>query len=190
MLSSPTQQHSREQLPTYLQCTSPCIQLWGSFPSGPCPLSPPHVLPLQHSGCPCDGCISIHLFVNMNFPCCSESLHIIPIDSALLMIKYNVLQSLRLTGKLDWIYCFEVGWVVFSYVADLFSFFLPCGTLCHFANEELPYCLLIKASICEAFTSSCLIRQLMYCMPHHHLCGPLFHSHHKQSSSCRSSPLS
>lgn len=56
--------------------------------------------------------------------CCSDSLHIIHIDSALLMIKYNVLQSLRLTGKLDWIYLFEVGWVVFSYVVGLFFFFL------------------------------------------------------------------
>lgn len=90
--------------------------------------------------------------------CCSDSLHIIHIDSALLMIKYNVLQSLRLTGKLDWIYLFEVGWVVFSYVVGLFFFFFTHGTSCHFANEELPTCLLIKTSISEGFTCSCLIR--------------------------------
>lgn len=40
------------------------------------------------------------------------------------MIKYNVLQRLHLTGKLDWIYRFEVGWVVFSYIAGLFFFCL------------------------------------------------------------------
>lgn len=79
---------------------------------------------LQHLGCTCNGCINIHLFVNINCPCCSELLQIIHIDSALLMIKYNVLQCLHLTGKLDWIYRFEVGWVVFSYVAGLFFFFL------------------------------------------------------------------
>lgn len=124
---------------------------------------------LQHLGCTCNGCINIHLFVNINCPCCSELLQIIHIDSALLMIKYNVLQCLHLTGKLDWIYRFEVGWVVFSYVAGLFFFFFPRGTLCHFANEELPSCLLIKTSISEGFASSCLIRQLIYCMPHRHL---------------------
>lgn len=62
--------------------------------------------------------INIHLFVKMTCPCCSESLQIIRIDPALLMIKYNVLQSLHLTRKLDWIYCFEVGCVVFRYFAS------------------------------------------------------------------------
>lgn len=197
--AQPGSTFGKEQPPTYFQCTfSPCIQLTDC--GDPSPVA--HVLchhPLVWAMAGAGfAAFGLHLqwlhqyssLCKHKLPCCLELLQIIHIDSALLMIKYDVLQSVHLTGKLDWIYRFEVGWVVFSYIARLFFFFLPCGTSCHFANEELPSCLLIKPSISEGFTSSCLIKQLIYCMPHHHLRGPLPHSHHKQSSSCRSIRLS
>lgn len=148
-LGSPAPQHSSglhtaENSPL-CTCSAYCPCIW---PAGSAPVA----LVLCHRAmglCSTQSNhINIHLFVKMTCPCCSESLQIIHIDPALLMIKYNVLQSLRLTRKLDWIYCFEVGCVVFSYIA----FFFPppphlCGTLCHFANEELPSHLLLKASL-------------------------------------------
>lgn len=120
-LGSPAPQHSpglhtAENSPL---CTcsaySPCI-----WPAGSAPVA----LVLCHRAmglCSTQSNhINIHLFVKMTCPCCSESLQIIHIDPALLMIKYNVLQSLCLTRKLDWIYCFEVGCIVFSYIAFFF----------------------------------------------------------------------
>lgn len=45
--------------------------------------------------------------------------------------------------------------------------------------KNYPLAFLLKTSISEGFTSSCLIRQLIYCMSHRHLLGPFPHSHHQ-----------
>jgi len=198
-LACTTVQHKstfgREQLPTYFQCTFyPCIQLAGcGDPSSVAHVLCHHLHAYKGHGGSGLYCIRAALakttsLCENKLPLLLGSLQIIHINSALLMIKYNVLQSQNLTGKLDWIYRFEVGWIAFSYVVDLF-FLLPCGTSCHYANEELPSWLLIKTSISVGFISSCLITQLISRMPHHHLRGTLHPSYHKQSSSTRLSQL-